>query len=401
MGILGLGPRHEVSGTHGNGDDKMRSFATEADIWNKLGKQDPLWAILSDPRKKGNRWSLGEFFAVGETEIDGFVKQLDALEQTVGRERCLDFGCGVGRLTRPLANHFGESYGVDVADTMIERAREFHKGVKNIQFYINRNDNLSLFPDNHFDVIYSHIVLQHISPEHAIRYVAEFVRILKPGGVAVFQIPARQIEADEFPNFDISIELVDGPKSITAGSRATFTLRVTNNMSKTLESVESHAFRIGNHWYDAAGIEAIRDDGRTAIDPGLKPGESRQITIEVTAPRETGDFSIGFDGVLEAWLWFDAGHDKIQKHKLTVNGPAALQTKRTSRPFVNLASKLASQFLRLSQDEDAQPVDFMMYAVPRNEVTSTVERCGGKILNVAKDGSAGVHWESFFYWVSK
>ena len=41
-----------------------------------------------------------------------------------------------------------------------------------------------------FDFIYSNIVLQHIPREAQFGYVREFGRILKPGGIAVFQTPA-------------------------------------------------------------------------------------------------------------------------------------------------------------------------------------------------------------------
>ena len=50
--------------------------------------------------------------------------------------------------------------------------------------------DLSQFPSESFDYVQTFIVLQHLHPEHQAKYLKEFVRILKPGGELVFQIPA-------------------------------------------------------------------------------------------------------------------------------------------------------------------------------------------------------------------
>ena len=45
--------------------------------WNEYGKSDPLWAILTAPDKKGNRWSIDEFLQTGREEIAGIIAYLD------------------------------------------------------------------------------------------------------------------------------------------------------------------------------------------------------------------------------------------------------------------------------------------------------------------------------------
>ena len=30
--------------------------------WTELGKDDPLWVVLTDPDKKGGKWTEEEFF---------------------------------------------------------------------------------------------------------------------------------------------------------------------------------------------------------------------------------------------------------------------------------------------------------------------------------------------------
>lgn len=157
--------------------------------WDELGKDDPLWIVLTDPAKKGGKWDPKEFFATGEQEIDRQVMDyLNARGIEVKRGVALDFGCGVGRLTQGLARHFEEAHGVDISPSMLEHARRFNRYGHKVQFHLNSRDHLEDFQSDSVDFIYSNIALQHIEPEYAKRYVADFMRVLKPGGIALFQL---------------------------------------------------------------------------------------------------------------------------------------------------------------------------------------------------------------------
>ena len=90
--------------------------------------------------------------------------------------RALDFGCGVGRLTRALAAHFDSCDGVDVAASMIDRARELNDNGERVRFHHNDTPDLRLFGDESFDFILALIVLQHMEPELMRGYMREFVR---------------------------------------------------------------------------------------------------------------------------------------------------------------------------------------------------------------------------------
>ena len=37
--------------------------------WNLLGESDPLWAVLMNPDRRGNRWDPQEFFLTGYHDI--------------------------------------------------------------------------------------------------------------------------------------------------------------------------------------------------------------------------------------------------------------------------------------------------------------------------------------------
>jgi ubiquinone/menaquinone biosynthesis C-methylase UbiE len=159
--------------------------------WNELAELDPYWAILTRPGMRFGAWDSDEFFATGEVEIDEVMHRAADLGHPERRERALDFGCGLGRLTRPLAGCFDECVGVDISDGMVRGARELNADVPGATFVVNRADDLRRFEDASFDLVYSVIVLQHVPDRGTIEsYVAEFCRVLRPGGLAIFQLPS-------------------------------------------------------------------------------------------------------------------------------------------------------------------------------------------------------------------
>jgi SAM-dependent methyltransferase len=161
-----------------------------AEKWDSLGREDPLWSILTDPAKAGGRGSPQEFFATGGAEIDAAFTQLDQLGVEVARGSALDFGCGVGRLTQALASRFDRVLGLDVAASMIELAKSHDQSGGNVTYRVNQSPRLEGVADASFDFIYTNIVLQHIPPDLSAGYIAEFARTLRPAGVAVFQVPS-------------------------------------------------------------------------------------------------------------------------------------------------------------------------------------------------------------------
>jgi SAM-dependent methyltransferase len=156
--------------------------------WDEFGQIDPLWAIATCPSKKGNRWELGEFFNTGQANVDSVMKYLEECHVSVSKGRALDFGCGVGRLTQALARHFNLVEGVDIAPSMIELANKFNRYGGRCKYDVNYAADLSMFDDEIFDFILSHLVLQHIEPKLSKNYIKEFLRVLAPKGVLVFDL---------------------------------------------------------------------------------------------------------------------------------------------------------------------------------------------------------------------
>jgi SAM-dependent methyltransferase len=160
--------------------------------WEDWGRVDPLFAVLTDFSHQHGGWDEVAFFATGAETVGRVLDEAAALGRPGGHRRALDFGCGVGRLSRALAGPFDEVVGLDVADSMVEEARRLNRAVPGCTFEVHRDRDLARFPDGHFDLVLCLLVLQHTGSTAAMeRYLTEFARVLAPGGVAVVQIPSK------------------------------------------------------------------------------------------------------------------------------------------------------------------------------------------------------------------
>ncbi len=66
------------------------------------------------------------------------------------------------------------------------------------------------------------------------------------------------------------------------------------------------AVRLSYRWWAAGSKTPLRaDEGRADLPRPLGPGESASLTIDVTAPKEKGNWSLQFDLVQELVTWFE------------------------------------------------------------------------------------------------
>ena len=162
-----------------------------AEDWEKLARREPYFAVLTDDRFLGTHGS-DEFFASGVADVASLLTSIASL---IGRElkleRVLDFGCGVGRLSIPLARRAAHVLGCDVAPTMLAHARENAEraGVRNVEFTTEQPDDLA---DEPFDFILSLLVLQHIPTVTGYALFAKLLASLAPGGVAALHVTLRR-----------------------------------------------------------------------------------------------------------------------------------------------------------------------------------------------------------------
>src|SRR2546430_4480638 len=165
---------------------RMARFSPD---WDELAEADALFVVLAEPGKEGGRWELDDFLLTGEREIAELLERAQRVGRPSARRRALDFGCGVGRLTRALAECFDECVGVDVSAEMVRRASALNADRPNCSFVHNVTPDLSRFEDASFDLVESSKVLQHLpNRQLACAYVEEFLRIAKPDGVVAFQL---------------------------------------------------------------------------------------------------------------------------------------------------------------------------------------------------------------------
>lgn len=360
--------------------------------WTAFGEQDPLWAILTAPGKRGGGWDLDEFFATGRTEVKEVLDVTATRGIVVNAGRALDFGCGVGRLTRALAEHFESCDGVDVAATMIERAVEFNQNGERVRFHHNDASDLSLFADESFDFVLALIVLQHMQPELMRGYMREFLRVLRPAGVAFFNIPERFELADELPPeaWRASLALIGSIPALTPGQIAPVKLTVRNQSPAPWPS--SAQLRAGDHWLTSDGALVAFDDARAVIHRELGPGEECELQLDVTAPGQPGQYVLEVD-LLQEWVaWFADRGSATLKLEVPVGPDDATAA-------AELAQASAE---RLKAPPRAVPNPRMeMHFMSREDVVATLEEAGGVVLDVMPRDRCGAAIPSVDYVVAR
>lgn len=154
--------------------------------WEDNAGLDPLWAILT---REGGAWTETEFFATGQEEIARLFAFMGAGGfAPAGPVPFLDFGCGVGRVTFPLAARLGPGIGVDVSERMVALARSYSASrAPSVRFVVNRTTDLSVLGPARFGFVYSHLVLHHLTPRDQLTYLNALLGTLAPGGVAAIQ----------------------------------------------------------------------------------------------------------------------------------------------------------------------------------------------------------------------
>jgi SAM-dependent methyltransferase len=159
--------------------------------WAAMGETEPHWSVLTDDRFRGERLAdnLASFVASGESSAKGVVAMLARHGVTPeDQPRLVEFGCGVGRVTLPLARRFPHVTGCDISPGHLAVARNAaEQAGLGIAWWQVRPD--ALLPPPPWGVWYSHLVLQH-NPPPLVRHILRHAFAgLAPGGVALFQVP--------------------------------------------------------------------------------------------------------------------------------------------------------------------------------------------------------------------
>ncbi len=364
--------------------------------WDRLGSTDPFWAVLTDPDKRNNKWDPEEFFLSGRREISAVLKYIGSRRYDLRKGKALDFGCGVGRLTQALCDHFSECVGVDISPSMIRLAEKYNSYGPKCRYFVNRASNLELFAEATFDFIYSGLVLQHMEPVYSMAYIQEFFRLLSPGGMAVFQIPSGPL-VPAHPIFDstfrarISVQ----QESLKTEAGKALTLQVTvQNVSSNRWPVcsvdkDGGVFSLGNHWLDGSGSVLALDDGRVTLPKSVEPQEEVAVQLTVNTPSRPGTYFLELDMVLEGVCWFkDKGSATLRLVVEVEDSGSGEQSK---------GDELAPDASRRATFVPS----IEMYGIPKERILSLTYASGCDVLEAQEDFSGAPGWVGHRYFITK
>ena len=141
--------------------------------------------------------------------------------------------------------------------------------------------------------------------------------------------PKNEGRPSALPNegFKAQIALVAPPAKLRAGQNETIKLHVKNGSSVTwwmrgaeFNPASDNKFYIaaGYHWLDKDGKLVSGTEGHNAIPKDLKPGEETDMTLQLTAPKEAGEYTLEVDMVQEQVSWFKEKGSPTATSKVTV-----------------------------------------------------------------------------------
>jgi SAM-dependent methyltransferase len=166
----------------------MRSDAE----WKAWGKKDPMFAVATwagRDKAGGIPWTPEAFLALGKSDIEDVMRHWDHY----GRARtgtCIEIGCGSGRMTNALLDHFDRVFAIDVSPEQIATAKQLlgDRSTK-VEFSLVEGPEVRAREGSCIGMFTSH-VLQHLSDKNAVRdYLAATYPALAPGATICFHLP--------------------------------------------------------------------------------------------------------------------------------------------------------------------------------------------------------------------
>lgn len=189
---LDQAPPMDIAGARSDESSMWRAVAAS---WESFGQSDPYWSVLTDDRWRMSKMTdvdkIEAFYATGQHDLErlgSWLRRAGLKEKTNGV--CVEYGCGVGRVTEWLARRYRKVRAFDISKSHIDAAqRRFaSKGVKNVEF-VHVKGPADLDALGRCDMFFSTLVLQH-NPPPIIRSILKVaLRGLNRSGIAFFQVP--------------------------------------------------------------------------------------------------------------------------------------------------------------------------------------------------------------------
>jgi SAM-dependent methyltransferase len=154
-------------------------------FWDARAREDPYYFV--DSRLSYQSPDERAFWLGGEESLSRLLGALGA--PSVQDRVVVDIGCGIGRLTRPLARDAARVIALDVSSEMLSEARSLNPRLDNVEWVHGDGRSLQPIPDASVDACISHVVFRHIpDPAITLGYIREMGRVLRPGGYAAFEL---------------------------------------------------------------------------------------------------------------------------------------------------------------------------------------------------------------------
>lgn len=163
-------------------------LASMKNDWNERARENARHYIVNYKTD----WTDRDFYDSGKTSFEQYIAN-DLYNICQGRDpkemRVLEIGCGSGRVSRALADFFGEVHAVDVSSEMISIARVELASYSNLFFYVNNGVDLQPVRHLSFDFAFSCCVFHHVPDIRIIEsYWREVKNVLRPGALFKFEV---------------------------------------------------------------------------------------------------------------------------------------------------------------------------------------------------------------------
>lgn len=167
-------------------------MSRDKDVWENLGITDPYYAVATFDNFRSaaiDEKARREFFESGSRHVAEVWSEIESrFDVELRPKHALDYGCGVGRISLPMAAKCGRVTGVDISRAMLNETRRnmTEKGIENIS--LQTTEEFENADADIYDFVHTYIVLQHVNPSVGCGIIEKITQRLAPGGFGMIHI---------------------------------------------------------------------------------------------------------------------------------------------------------------------------------------------------------------------